>query len=152
MAVKGKGRSETCLFHPDRPAVTRCRACHKPICDECVVSTADGKFCSRECAAKTSDFRKSYKPVKSGPGPIARLVKAVVWVVIILVVLGAANKMVFKNDMPVIGGYLNKLPFLGTGEDQVDLPDLSGALPSKEGEDAASPGEAEAPETETPAK
>ena len=113
MAVKGRGRAETCVFHPERPAVTRCRACHKPICAECVVSTTDGKFCSRECAARTSDFRKSHKPVRRGSGLITRLVKAVVWIVIIVAILGAVNKFAFKNNMPGAGPYLNKLPYLG---------------------------------------
>lgn len=38
-----------CLRHQDRPAANRCKACLKPICEECTYSTPQGKFCSDEC-------------------------------------------------------------------------------------------------------
>jgi len=113
MAVRGLGRTETCIMHPDTPAVARCGRCHKPLCSECVVSTADGKFCSQACAQKVADFRKAHKKRSSTSHPIRKLVKLVVWIVIILFVLGAANKVVFKSKMPIIGPLLNKLPVVG---------------------------------------
>ena len=113
MAVRGLGRTETCIVHHDRPAVTRCGRCHKPLCAQCVMSTADGKFCSQECAQKVADFRKAHKKRSTASRPIKKLVKLVVWIVIILFVLGAANKVVFKNKMPIIGPLLNKLPVVG---------------------------------------
>ena len=116
MAIKGLGRTETCIVHHDRPAVARCGRCHKPMCGECVISTADGKFCSRECAAKVADFRKAYKPVKSRRGIVGKLVKLVVWIVIIIVALGVINKYKFEGNMRYIGPWLNKLPFLGASE------------------------------------
>jgi len=114
MAVRGLGRTETCVVHPSRAAVARCGMCHRPVCDECVVSTADGKFCSRECADRAADFRKHYRKPKSASSIVGKLVKLAVWIVIIVVVLGAANKIVFKGGMKVLGPWLNKLPFLGT--------------------------------------
>ena len=116
MAVKGLGRTETCIVHHDTPAVARCGRCHKPICGECVISTADGKFCSRECGAKVADFRKAHKPTRSRPGIVGKLVKRVVWIVIIIVALGAVNKFIFKGRMKYIGPWLNKLPVLGATE------------------------------------
>lgn len=113
MAVTGLGRTETCIVHHDRPAAARCGRCHKPICEECVISTADGKFCSRECAAKTADFRKANAGRKRGPGIVSKFVRLVVWIVIIVVALGAINKFIFNNRMKVLGPYLNKIPMLG---------------------------------------
>ena len=113
MAVKGLGRTEMCIVHHDKAAVARCGRCHKPLCANCVVSTNHGKFCSNECAQKVADFRKTHKKSSGSARPIKKLVKLVVWIVIILFVLGAANKVVFKNKMPVIGGILNKLPVVG---------------------------------------
>ena len=113
MAVRGLGRTETCIVHHDRPAAARCGRCHKPLCSECVVSTADGKFCSQECAQKVADFRKAHKKRSSASRPIKKLVKLVVWIVIILFVLGAANNIFFKGKMPIIGPLLNRLPVVG---------------------------------------
>ena len=116
MAVSGLGRTETCIVHPARPAAARCGMCHRPVCESCVVSTADGKFCSRECADKTADFRKHYRKPKSKLDVVGKLVKLAIWVVIIVAVLGAINKFVFKGNMKVLGPILNKLPFLGAGK------------------------------------
>lgn len=38
-----------CLNHTDTPAVTRCAACGKPICEKCIVA---GSYCSEECQKK----------------------------------------------------------------------------------------------------
>lgn len=43
-----------CLNHPDTPAVTRCSACGKPVCANCVVSKDGSNFCSVNCAQKAS--------------------------------------------------------------------------------------------------
>lgn len=121
MAVKGLGRQETCIVHHDRAASARCGRCHKPICAECVVSSADGKFCSRVCADKTADFRKSYGTTKKASRGVRKLVRLVVWVVVIIVALAAVNKYMMSGNMRVLGPFLNKVPFFGpagtTGDD-----------------------------------
>lgn len=114
MAVQGLNRTETCIVHHDRPAAARCGACHKPVCSSCVVSTADGKFCSHECAQKTEDYRKRAKGFKKGGTPIRDLARAIFWIALFIVFLGVVNKFMLKNDMPVVGKYLNKLPVLGS--------------------------------------
>jgi len=114
MAVSGVGRGQSmCVVHHDRPAVTRCSACHKPICNDCIVSTKDGKFCSRECAGRAADFQKG-KPKVGGGGFVMSILRIVVGVLILVVALGLLNKFVFKGKMPVIGPALNRLPVLGT--------------------------------------
>ncbi|HXE73633.1 MAG TPA: B-box zinc finger protein [Candidatus Nitrosotenuis sp.] len=44
-------RKSVCLNHPERETTLRCTACLRPICDECVVPTPEGRFCSLECHA-----------------------------------------------------------------------------------------------------
>ena len=45
-----------CFRHKDRPAVAKCQACLKPICEECVVIHNNLKFCSSGCAEKYEKF------------------------------------------------------------------------------------------------
>ncbi len=111
MAVTGVNRNAQCIVHHDRPAAARCGTCHRPICSECVVSIADGKFCSHECAKKAADFHKRFRPVKQASSLFGRLVRAVIWVVVIVAILGIVNKYV--TPIPVLKPYLEKLPFLG---------------------------------------
>jgi len=109
MAIEDSGQVKTCLNHPDRTAVARCHTCHKPLCRECVVSTTEGSFCSRECASKAADFKAHYKgPVKTGPGLVARVIKLAILVVVIAVVLVVAGKAV-----PAVGSVVSRLPILG---------------------------------------
>ena len=116
MAVTGLGRTETCIVHHDRAAAARCGRCHKPICAECVISTSDGKFCTRECAEKTADFRRTAGRYKKKSRALGKLVRLAIWAVIIVFALGAVNKFVFNGKMRVLGPYLNKLPVLGTSD------------------------------------
>ncbi|MEQ8169709.1 MAG: hypothetical protein ABRQ38_12530 [Candidatus Eremiobacterota bacterium] len=44
--------SSVCLRHQDRTAVSRCKLCLKPVCEECKMETAEGIFCSEECKKK----------------------------------------------------------------------------------------------------
>lgn len=48
-----------CLNHPNTPAATRCAACGKPICSQCVVRKNGAGYCSEKCAdgAAGSDVR-----------------------------------------------------------------------------------------------
>ncbi len=84
-------RQEFCINHPDRPAATRCRQCHKPICEECIKSDANGQFCSFTCSEAFKDFLAREKPkTKRGMNLISKLVALVV---LILVALFVGKKM-----------------------------------------------------------
>lgn len=71
-----------CTMHPDRTAIASCRQCAKPVCQECIVRTERGAFCSRECLTSWQ--------LSSAAKAEARAVKAVrsLWVGK-LMVLGA---------------------------------------------------------------
>lgn len=112
MAMSERGQVKMCVVHHDREAVARCVTCHRPICEECTISTTDGKFCGRECATKAADFRTSRRAPK-GPSLLDTLrgyVKPIVYLVVLVVALGVVNKYVHR--IPVIGGMLDKLPGL----------------------------------------
>jgi tetratricopeptide (TPR) repeat protein len=103
MAVTGR-REEKCVAHPDRPAAVRCAACHKPVCAACAVSTAEGQFCSHECAKRTADFRASDRTLKRPGAGVGGIVKIIVWLIVILVALCVVNRYFYK--IPAIGDYL----------------------------------------------
>jgi uncharacterized membrane protein len=108
MAAKGRGRQEACTTHPDRLAATRCVACHRPMCDECVVSTADGRFCSHQCAARAADFRASKGSLGKKAGvSIGRYIKMIMSFIVLLAAVAAINRYIFP--VPVIGPVLNKV-------------------------------------------
>lgn len=114
MAVKGRGREAACVTHPDRMADARCSTCHRPMCEECVVSTSDGKFCSRKCAARAADFRASKGSLGKKAGlPIVRYVKMIVGFIIFIFVLSAVNRYIFDGRLPIIGKPLRMVWFFG---------------------------------------
>ena len=41
-----------CSLHTERPAVSHCQQCSRPLCYECRKITEDGTFCSDNCAAQ----------------------------------------------------------------------------------------------------
>ena len=41
-----------CSIHVDRPAVSHCVQCSRPVCYECRMITEDGTFCSDNCASQ----------------------------------------------------------------------------------------------------
>ena len=75
-------REEFCIKHPDSPAETRCRQCHKPVCKACVKSDANGQFCSFECSEKFKDFQQ--REVAKGKKGGSLIVKLVILVLIVL--------------------------------------------------------------------
>ena len=125
MAVSGLGRTETCITHHDRSAAARCGRCHKPICEECVISTSDGKFCTRVCAEKAADFRAASGKMKQKKNVLGGLVKKIVWLVILIAALALVNRAVYR--IPVIGGLLDKVPVIGKDAEPIKVPELPGS-------------------------
>ncbi len=50
MATDSSVENMVCPNHPERAAATRCRACLKPICAECIVEVEGEDFCTKDCA------------------------------------------------------------------------------------------------------
>lgn len=78
-----------CVNHPDMPAETRCRQCHKPVCKACIKSDAGGQFCSFQCSEKFKDFeaREQGGSAKEG-GMLGKLIALVVIVAVLVFVGG----------------------------------------------------------------
>ena len=51
--------NSVCLRHQDRPAVSRCKLCLKPVCEECKTETTDGIFCGEECKKKAESQKST---------------------------------------------------------------------------------------------
>lgn len=81
---------ETCINHPLKQATARCKACHRPLCDECKIVTEDGVFCSDECHERQVQFTERAaslpKPKRSFLGGFAGFVKKLVILIILLLV------------------------------------------------------------------
>ncbi len=81
---------ETCINHPTREATTRCKACHKPLCDKCKLVTPEGVFCSEECHQRQQEFTKRAEQV---PMPKRNFFRAI---------MGWVKKMLFLLVILVI--------------------------------------------------
>lgn len=51
-------KDSVCLRHTDRPAVTRCETCFRPLCEECRIPRDNVDFCSEQCAIGYTDTQK----------------------------------------------------------------------------------------------
>jgi len=80
-----------CLNHTDRPAVSRCETCFKPLCDDCILLVEGTHFCSQECSEKygesserISDFNRRRTKDRRG-----RLVRRIITLLVLLGILAA---------------------------------------------------------------
>ncbi len=82
--------SECVVCHKNE-ATTRCRQCHKWVCDSCAFKDDNGAFCSRGCSTKYRDFQKSQASdaEQTGKGLMSWMIRKIV-VVLLLVLLAAA--------------------------------------------------------------
>ncbi len=45
-----ENKVSACFFHDEKPSVVRCNVCMKPLCENCVLRSGNGSYCSRTCA------------------------------------------------------------------------------------------------------
>lgn len=74
----------SCGVCHDRPFRFRCIQCHRPVCDDCAFKTTHGAFCSRDCATKYGEFKRS----QVGQAP--RASRSALKVLVLLAILAAA--------------------------------------------------------------
>lgn len=55
---------DTCVNHPVKQAVARCKRCHAAVCADCRVKVSDGVYCSDECV---EEFRRFQSVVHTTP-------------------------------------------------------------------------------------
>ncbi len=91
--------AKACLTHKDRPAVTMCHQCHRPVCKACLFVTPQGNFCSSPCSVLAREFKER---IKAGPPPGSRRLAGTIAVALLLVVLvvGAVHVAARKGFKP----------------------------------------------------
>ena len=103
-----------CINHPDREADTKCIACFKPICNDCIVSYGGQDYCSENCrdqalktTANISDFQ-----AKERLSAKKRAIKKMIIFIILAAIVGAAVYYIMndKESMKKIEELQNKIP------------------------------------------
>jgi hypothetical protein len=78
-----------CINHPGRLAPSRCKQCHKPLCNECVINFGeDGLFCSEKCHTVFARFKNRaeklpYKKKRSVFGALGNFVATIIKLVLV---------------------------------------------------------------------
>jgi hypothetical protein len=79
-----------CINHDKVPASVHCFQCHKPICQQCVMVTPHGSFCSSTCSVTYKEMQAHLKGIEGKKkGGVAGVV--VKLVILAAVVLGAIH-------------------------------------------------------------
>ena len=53
----------TCAAH-NKPAVSRCKLCLKPLCEQCELKADEGTFCGTECLGKYQQAQPQWNEMK----------------------------------------------------------------------------------------
>lgn len=84
-----------CFSHTGRPAVTRCRQCSKPLCDECKHITEHGIFCGDKCAGDFEVFAKRAQELEN-QGNRKSGIPTFIKIIILLAILYAIFRVVTR--------------------------------------------------------
>ena len=98
-----------CLNHTDTEAVTRCAACGKPLCAQCIAfSDNNTAYCSRDCFTRgTAAAARSAGVVaeKAGTGK-SKFIRSLILLFLIIAV-AAAGFMYFKKNQKQLNRKFN---------------------------------------------
>jgi hypothetical protein len=95
-SVEERGMSSVCINHPTTQAITQCKGCHKPLCEECTQETDQGIFCSEQCYNHFISFNQKAKDIPVPKQNIFKrftglLIRLVILAVLLLIVYGLFN-------------------------------------------------------------
>ena len=101
---------QSCVNHPERPAMYKCKMCNTPICQLCAISTTYGHFCSEECHQKRLRIIEKQHVLDAKPSPVgfqfpSWLVKLFIFCLLTVVILGLVGWFVLgirTKDQAVI--------------------------------------------------
>ena len=89
-----------CLKHTDTEAVTRCAACGRPLCADCIAVSDNGRdYCSQACYARGSAAAARSAGVvseKSSTGK-SKFIRSLI-LLFLIIALAAAGFMYYKNN------------------------------------------------------
>ena len=86
-----------CLNHTDTPAVTRCAACGKPICEKCIIA---GAYCSAECQKKADLAAGRTHQMMEGKARTDKKNKTVKTVIVLILLAAAAAGAYYYTQNP----------------------------------------------------
>ena len=98
------GTQSGCINHPAVEAVARCKQCGRPVCNACVVSGPNGRFCSESCQSKFMAFSERAQQLegRSRSSFSARLRKVIASVVLLAAILAVVGVMATLFPVPVL--------------------------------------------------
>jgi hypothetical protein len=90
----------TCVYHPAKDAVSKCRQCGQTTCHECTVTGPTGKFCSTPCrtAHEAKTLQHGDVEGKAGSSFSVRLrgmLRLVIFIVVVFACAAFATKFVY---------------------------------------------------------
>ena len=98
-----------CLKHTDTEAVTRCAACGRPLCADCILVSDNGRdYCSQACYAKGSAAAERSAGVvseKKNTGK-SKFIRSLI-LLFLVIALAAAGFMYYKNNKKQVDRKLN---------------------------------------------
>ncbi len=109
ITAMAKISDSVCLNHPDVQAVTRCAACGKPICNDCIVHENGSNYCSSACAnnAKKSSVRVDEVMESRNRVESKKRIKKFV-VMIIVIILAATACYFYTRNKDDVNQYLKE--------------------------------------------
>ncbi len=106
--------SKVCINHPDREADTKCIACLKPICNECVVEYGEQAYCSVNCrdqAWKTTANIAEMQERERANAKKRAMKKFIIFIIFAAIVGGAVYYIMNdKDSMKKLKELRNKIP------------------------------------------
>ena len=98
-----------CLNHTDTEAVTRCAACGKPLCADCIAVTDGADYCSESCCTRGKAAAARSGEVISEKSSAGRS-KAVRFLIVLFLIIAvaAAGFMYYKQNKKEVDRSLNK--------------------------------------------
>ena len=89
-----------CLNHTDTEAVTRCAACGKPLCANCIAFSENGRdYCSQTCYTRGTAAAERSAGVVSEKGNTAKskFIRSLI-LLFLIIAIAAAGFMYYKNN------------------------------------------------------
>ena len=98
-----------CLNHPDTPAVVRCAACGKPVCEACIVQHNGSCYCSGTCAqnAENSAGRVNEVVESRKRADKKSKIRTVIFLIIVAAIAAAAY-VYYKNNKSDVDRFISK--------------------------------------------
>jgi len=88
-----------CMNHADREAESKCIACFKPICNECIIRFKGEDYCSDKCAEGAENTSQRIDEISAGQNRIKRklIIRRILFLTILGIIAFLLYTFVFKD-------------------------------------------------------